>query len=397
MAQTSEEGTQTGLGWLDADVRRFRFDPRGSPARAAHGLGGRRPTRPSPLARRPRTTTAVLLLARLPPGLQRPGRRRGDATYGYEFPAAVHRGNILGTQFHPEKSHVFGLDVYRRFLALSTAMIPRVIPCLLLGDGGLVKTVSFQDPRYVGDPINAVRIFNDKQADELVGARHPRDGRRPRPERGGHRGDRRAKRSCRLPTAAVCAISRRRPPHPGRGREGRRQHAPPRAPSSSSRTSPIIWAARRSWSPSTRRAVGTARTRSSTQSRHATDRASTCEPTPRRWPRLGAGELFLTFDRPRWNDGRLRPRPDPAGRERGRRSPVVACGGAGSTADLVTAVRDGGAAAVAAGSLFVFHGRHRAVLITYPSYEERLALFAREATSQSSEAGDAIGRSATTM
>jgi cyclase len=58
--------------------------------------------------------------------------------------------------------------------------------------------------------------------------------------------------------------------------------------------------------------------------------------------------------------------------------PVVACGGAGSTADLVRAVRDGGAAAVAAGSLFVFHGRHRAVLITYPSYEARSLLFAAE-------------------
>jgi cyclase len=55
--------------------------------------------------------------------------------------------------------------------------------------------------------------------------------------------------------------------------------------------------------------------------------------------------------------------------------PVVACGGAGSTSDLVAAVRDGGAAAAAAGSLFVFHGRHRAVLITYPSYETRAALF----------------------
>jgi cyclase len=55
--------------------------------------------------------------------------------------------------------------------------------------------------------------------------------------------------------------------------------------------------------------------------------------------------------------------------------PVVACGGAGSPADLVVAIRDGGAAAVAAGSLFVFHGRHRAVLITYPSYEARSQLF----------------------
>jgi cyclase len=45
---------------------------------------------------------------------------------------------------------------------------PRIIPCLLLHQGGLVKTRAFKDPRYVGDPINAVRIFNEKEADELM-------------------------------------------------------------------------------------------------------------------------------------------------------------------------------------------------------------------------------------
>ena len=45
---------------------------------------------------------------------------------------------------------------------------PRVIPTLLLKDGGLVKTVKFSNPTYIGDPINAVRIFNDREADELV-------------------------------------------------------------------------------------------------------------------------------------------------------------------------------------------------------------------------------------
>ena len=45
---------------------------------------------------------------------------------------------------------------------------PRIIPCLLVQDGGLVKTVRFKDPKYVGDPINAVRIFNEKQVDELI-------------------------------------------------------------------------------------------------------------------------------------------------------------------------------------------------------------------------------------
>lgn len=44
----------------------------------------------------------------------------------------------------------------------------RVIPCLLVHDGGLVKTQKFGAPKYVGDPINAVRIFNEKEVDELV-------------------------------------------------------------------------------------------------------------------------------------------------------------------------------------------------------------------------------------
>ena len=45
---------------------------------------------------------------------------------------------------------------------------PRIIPSLLLHDKGLVKTVNFKSPKYVGDPINAVRIFNEKEVDELT-------------------------------------------------------------------------------------------------------------------------------------------------------------------------------------------------------------------------------------
>src|SRR5688572_10349729 len=43
----------------------------------------------------------------------------------------------------------------------------RVIPVLLLKGQGLYKTVKFKDPQYLGDPINAVKIFNDKEVDEL--------------------------------------------------------------------------------------------------------------------------------------------------------------------------------------------------------------------------------------
>lgn len=44
---------------------------------------------------------------------------------------------------------------------------PRVIPCLLIENGGLVKTVKFNKRTYIGDPINAVKIFNEEEADEL--------------------------------------------------------------------------------------------------------------------------------------------------------------------------------------------------------------------------------------
>ena len=47
-------------------------------------------------------------------------------------------------------------------------MKTRVIPSLLIKNGGLVKTIKFKYPKYIGDPINAIKIFNDKEVDELV-------------------------------------------------------------------------------------------------------------------------------------------------------------------------------------------------------------------------------------
>ena len=45
---------------------------------------------------------------------------------------------------------------------------PRIIVSLLINNGRLVKTINFRSERYIGDPLNAVRIFNEKQCDELV-------------------------------------------------------------------------------------------------------------------------------------------------------------------------------------------------------------------------------------
>lgn len=47
-------------------------------------------------------------------------------------------------------------------------LLTRIIPCLLLEGQGLVKTIKFKNPTYIGDPINAVKIFNEKESDELL-------------------------------------------------------------------------------------------------------------------------------------------------------------------------------------------------------------------------------------
>lgn len=118
MARSSEEGRQTGLGWLDADVRRFSF-PAGMSLPVPHmGWEVVAPTRPSPLFAPGDGQVRFYFSHAYHLVCHDAGDVAATATYGYEFAAAVHRGNILGTQFHPEKSHVFGAEVYRRFVAL---------------------------------------------------------------------------------------------------------------------------------------------------------------------------------------------------------------------------------------------------------------------------------------
>ena len=61
-----------------------------------------------------------------------------------------------------------GNSAFKEFCGAIDMLRPRIIPCLLVHNGGLVKTTKFADPKYVGDPINAVRIFNEKEVDELI-------------------------------------------------------------------------------------------------------------------------------------------------------------------------------------------------------------------------------------
>ena len=251
-------------------------------------------------------------------------------------------------------------------------MIPRIIPCLLLADGRLVKTTRFGDPRYVGDPINAVRIFNEKQADELVVLDILASVRGTAPDYaaieeivseafmpvaygGGITSVEMASRIIQLGVEKVVVNSA------AVERPALVEEIADRLGSST-----LVVGIDANASTDGRYEVVT---RSATKSsgRRVQDYASAMAAA-------GAGELLLTsVDR----DGtRLGYDLELISRVAGSVSiPVVACGGAGHVDDLVRAIREGGAAAAAAGSLFVFRGPQRAVLITYPSYERRAELF----------------------
>jgi glutamine amidotransferase len=121
MARTSEEGSRAGLGWLDADVQRFSF-PDGARLPIPHmGWEEIELTRPAALFDQDAGGLRFYFSHAYHLVCHDQTVVVAKATYGYEFAAAVQRDNIYGTQFHPEKSHIFGAEVYRRFVALASA------------------------------------------------------------------------------------------------------------------------------------------------------------------------------------------------------------------------------------------------------------------------------------
>jgi imidazole glycerol-phosphate synthase subunit HisF len=248
----------------------------------------------------------------------------------------------------------------------------RVIPCLLLRKQGLVKTVGFRKARYLGDPINIVRLFNDKEVDELVFLDIDAT-----PARRGPRFDLLAQiaSECFMPFCYGGGVRTQDDIHAlfrlGVEKVAINTHAV-------EDPSFVSEAARRFGSQSIIVSIDAKRTwlgrdevrvRGGRQGTGIDPVAHAVE-----MERRGAGELLVTsIDR----DGSMRGYDLDLIRRvtAAVRIPVVACGGAGSTRDLGQVVRDGGASAAAAGSLFVFQGRHRAVLVNYPSPAELSALF----------------------
>lgn len=242
----------------------------------------------------------------------------------------------------------------------------RVIPTLLLQDGGLVKTRKFKNPKYVGDPVNAIRIFNEKEVDELVvlDIQASKQGREPNYALineiagecfmplcygGGVRSVEMAARIFDCGVEKVC-LQTAALENPGLITQIAKRFG--------SQAVVLSVDVKRDWLRRTR--LYNAKS-GSTTSQVWTDFL-------RIGVEAGAGEVIVnSVD----HDGELDGYDlEVIGQAAGMvEVPVIASGGAGKLDDFKAAIA-AGASAVAAGALFVFHGPHRAVLITYPRYEE---------------------------
>jgi len=247
----------------------------------------------------------------------------------------------------------------------------RVIPTLLLRGAGLVKTTGFRKPVYVGDPINAIRIFNEKEVDELVLL----DITASRADKGpAFNTIENIASECFMPVAyggGISSVDEIRKIL-GAGIEKvvintaalvNPQLVRDAAKEFGSQAIVVSMDVKRKW-------LGRYEVY-----RDGGSKPAGLEPVlyARQIQDLGAGEILLTaIDR----DGTMKGYDIEliAKVSSAVSIPVIASGGAGSVTDFGLASKQGGAAAVAAGAMFVFQGPHRAVLITYPSQVELSAV-----------------------
>lgn len=249
-------------------------------------------------------------------------------------------------------------------------MRARVIPILLLQDGELVKTVRFAKPKYVGDPINAVRIFNDKEADEIVilDISATRKSRGPNFELleriaseafmplaygGGIRSWEDARRLMRLGIEKVVLNT-----------------AAFETPDLIREISARVGSQAVVVSIDAKKGMFGGHGAFIRGKRVGTDPVALAKKAVE----YGAGEIMInSVDHDGMMEGYdlalVRSVTGALG------IPVIAAGGAGGMKDLVAVTAEAGASAAAAGSLFVFYGPRKAVLITFPSQAEIGAAF----------------------
>lgn len=250
----------------------------------------------------------------------------------------------------------------------------RVIPCLLLSNAGLVKTTKFGNAKYIGDPINAIRVFNDKEVDELmvldINASKDRKG--PNFELieqfagecfmplcyGG--GIRTVEQAHQLFALGVEKVSLQT--------------------AILNDTSLITQIAERYGSQSVLVSVDIKRNLFGATKIYSSAKKSTlAEPWMdfiKKVVAAGAGEIILNAVD---CDGTMKGMDISLIKKVSSALPVpvIAVGGVGSLQDIKAAV-DAGASAVGVGAFFVLHGPHRAVLITYPRYKDLETLLTQD-------------------
>lgn len=118
LCRRSEEGVKPGLGWIEADV--VRVDTGGDRRLKIPHMGWAvtRAARENPLVPQDGEEQRFYYVHKYRAVCDRPEDVLATATYGTEFAVAIGRGNIYGVQFHPEKSHRFGMALMRRFLEI---------------------------------------------------------------------------------------------------------------------------------------------------------------------------------------------------------------------------------------------------------------------------------------
>jgi cyclase len=248
----------------------------------------------------------------------------------------------------------------------------RIIPVLTIDERRLVKTVRFREPRYLGDPLNAVRLFNEKEVDEIVildiGAT-----RRSRAPDFSFIGD--LASECFMPMAYGGGIASL--DHVSRvlslGVEKVVMNtAAVEKPEVVSAAATIYGSQAVIGSIDVRRRW-TGKTEGVTHSGTKSTKKGPVE-LARAMEQAGAGELLVTSIE---HDGQMQGYDLDLIRQVAAAVaiPVIACGGAGNLDDIRLAVRDAGASAASAGSLFVYQGKHRAVLVNFPAQDVRERLF----------------------
>ena len=249
---------------------------------------------------------------------------------------------------------------------------PRVIPVLLLKDQGLVKSVRFRNYRYIGDPINAVKLFNDLRADELIflDITASSGGRKISTDFVMKAGD-----ECNMPFAVGGGIRRLNDI-----REILKAGAEKVIINTAAANNPeFIREASSEFGSSTivvSMDVHKKKFRKETIYIFSGKKATGYDPVNFAclMEEKGAGELMVQSIA---HDGTMSGyNLDLISRISNRVTiPVIACSGAGELSHLASAYYKANASALAAGSMFVFHGPRRAVLINYPDKEQLRSLF----------------------